>query len=76
LKESDLIELNIENVGKILVQCEFISDREIESHLIQDKQEQRSINEAGLRKDSINESSARQSNLFKIPGLAAISGAF
>ena len=37
LKESELIELLVENVGKILIQCEFISDREIESHLLQDK---------------------------------------
>ena len=75
LKESELIELQVENVGKIIIQCEYIQDREIESHLLQDKQEQSSINEAGLRRDSINKSTARP-NLFKIPGFSALSGAF
>ena len=75
LKESELIELHVENVGKILIQCEYILDREIESHLFQDKQEQGLINEAGLRRDSINQSTTR-SNVFKIPGISALSGAF
>ena len=75
LKESELIEFQVENVGKIIIQCQYIADREIESHLLQDKQEQGSINEAGLRRDSISKSNARP-NLFKIPGLSALSGAF
>ena len=67
----------MEDVGKILVQCEYISEGQIKSHILLDKQVQKGITDAGLRRDSINDcSGAARPGLFKIPGLSALSGAF
>ncbi len=35
-KESDQIEILVEKIGKILVQCEYISQNEIKQHILQD----------------------------------------
>ena len=68
IKESEQISVLVEGVGKILVQCEYISQSEIKQHVNQDQMEQLEIIEAGLRRDSLN-STPRQSKIFNIPGL-------
>ena len=52
----------VENIGKLLVQCEFITSSDIKAHILADKREQAEIMEAGLRRDSIR--SGRKSSIF------------
>ena len=54
IKESEQIEVVVEDVGKIQIQCEYIQQSEIKQHIMQDQREQSEIIEAGLRKESIN----------------------
>ena len=68
IRESDQIEIVVDDIGKILVLCEYIPSDEIRKHILADIRELAEVREAGLRRDSFR-GGAERNSLFKIPGL-------
>lgn len=67
MKESEQIEILVDDVGKMLVQCEFISVADLNSNILRNQQEKAQMKEAGLRKDS-------GGFTFNFPVISALSG--
>ena len=78
IQETEQIEIVVDEIGKIMVQCEYIASDEIKKHILADQRELAEIRDAGLRRDSFRQAQrgSEAASLFKIPGLAALSGAF